>query len=252
MKKLIAIILSLALSLFCSVAWGGINFTDSDDTANCGNDSSLNITTENLTIAFWMKSDSTTGEHVPISRGLFGGDGYFVEENRNNDSIQFIIVAGGNFAETAAGSVTEGVWIHVVCIRDSTNPLKIYLDGSETVYVKQDNGVNIPSSTRNFYIGRYDASGFGFIGKLSEVAVWAAALSELEVGLLYNSKVKGMPLQIQSSSLLGYWPLDDVANGAGIAGETFVNRANPGTVDGSGVDVDADSFGSAEEVLSYP
>jgi len=67
-------------------------------------------------------------------------------------------------------------------------------------------------------------------GKEAEFAIWNVTLTDTEILQLYSPFKRGMPLQIQSANLLGYWPLDDfgasglVASGA----NTIINRGPKG------------------------
>ena len=78
-------------------------------------------------------------------------------------------------------------------------------------------------------------------------------MSQLEIDLLAKSKVKGIPLQIQPSSLKLYLPLDDFADNTALdtTVDGYVDRSGNGN-HGQGVDADGDSTNTAESVLSYP
>jgi hypothetical protein len=52
-----------------------------------------------------------------------------------------------------------------------------------------------------------------FSGSISEVAIWSGSLSQVEITNLASGRLMRMPLQIFSSRLIHYWPLDDVSHG---------------------------------------
>ena len=69
--------------------------------------------------------------------------------------------------------------------------------------------------------------------------------------LLADSKVKGMPLQIQPANLKLYLPLDDYTAGTALNAATFLDLSGNGN-NGTGVDADADSTCVGEEILNSP
>jgi hypothetical protein len=80
--------------------------------------------------------------------------------------------------------------------------------------------------------------GGAFLGQISDVAIWDTVLSAEEVKQLATSKIKGMPLQFYSSSLKGYWPLDETPDGATIS--TAVSQIK----DRSGRNIHGTAFGT--------
>lgn len=91
-------------------------------------------------------------------------------------------------------------------------------------------------------------------GTIDEVAVWNAELTDNDISILANSKVKHMPLQISPGNIIFYLPMDDQPDGTSADGDTLVNQDNPGTANGTGND-GANNTGltwKAEAVLSYP
>jgi len=85
---------------------------------------------------------------------------------------------------------------------------------------------------------------------IEEIAIWNTKLSDDEVALLYSSKLKRMPLQIQPANLKLYLPLDDHTAGTALNTTVFKDLSGNGN-DGTGTDADADSSTTAE-VLNYP
>jgi hypothetical protein len=88
-----------------------------------------------------------------------------------------------------------------------------------------------------------------WLGTISEVAVWSSVLSPAAVFQLAKGSLKGMPTQINSSSLQGYWPLDHTVEGG------TVSTTAGAVLDKSGRNRNGTAFGTivgkAETVLSY-
>ena len=79
-----------------------------------------------------------------------------------------------------------------------------------------------------------------------------STMTDPEIEALAFSRVKRMPLQIRTSELFLYLPLDDYPEGHGtLASTTWKDLSGNGN-DGSGTDADGDSDVVAESVLSYP
>ena len=127
---------------------------------------------------------------------------------------------GAPYAHTATASAfTEiigtlagkfGAWNHIL-MRQDASALEVWGQG-----ILQNSSATVRSmvssgATLNF--GIYHNSAFPYDGKLAEVGIWDAALSNDELMRLY----KGIsPASIQPSKLRGYWPLNDYG-AAGIA-----------------------------------
>ena len=90
-----------------------------------------------------------------------------------------------------------------------------------------------------------------FNGTISDVAVWSVAITDDEIALLAQSRMKRMPLQIQPSNLKAYLPLDDVSEGTTINTKDFIDMSGNGN-NGTGSDAGGESIGEAETYISYP
>lgn len=111
------------------------------------------------------------------------------------------------------------------------------------------------SASRQFACIATTASSSGgrsgaFLGRISEVCIWNTALSPLEVSLLAKSKIIGIPLQIQSASLQGYWPINHATSGS-----TLTSGATSSVIDRSTQKRHGTPFGTItgfpEYILSY-
>ena len=89
-------------------------------------------------------------------------------------------------------------------------------------------------------------------GTATEFFIYDTILTSTEIQALANSYVKHMPLQIQPSSLQGYWPMDDQPDGTSADTDTVRDLSGNGN-DGTGDDRTGGVLTwQAENFLSYP
>lgn len=170
------------------------NFDGSDnDYIDCGNNSSLNVTTSDFSVGGWINAYGTvTGDdNVPFCRGQYAQDGWFMEQ---------VTGWGLQFAESAnplayakATTTIDGndTWRHFWGVR-STNTIILYINGvAEANYIHRDAAVNLTTSTKNFYIGRYNATGAGWLGSISESGFFDKALNSTEINEIYDYGLAG-------------------------------------------------------------
>ena len=236
---------------------------------NCSSSSTLNdIETQGgggLSISFWI---------YPRTAGA-GNFGYCVAKvnseavNEGYWEIFFASVATAlsfkkNYTTAdlvrrmSNGSLTVNVWQHVVLTWDGSSTAAnahYYINGTEPSYLTTTNG----SGTKNsdallpFLIG----NSFNGVGSgdhiITEVGLWNVVLNNSEIQALAKSRVKGIPLQIRPSALVGYWPLDDfpdgLASGATLGIRDRTKNNNNGT-QGFATGGGNNTF-LAEQILSY-
>lgn len=158
-------------------------------------------------------------------------------------------------AQGTASAISATTWTHICAVYNSTAH-------TWTLYV--DNGSLGTSDVENFSYGDNGQAMIGkrlvsgsptamFDGIINELYFWDTSLTATEVGLLANSKIKRIGLQIQYSSLKLYLPMDDLSEGTSADGVSFMDMSGNGN-DGTG-DNGANNLGleaKAEEILSYP
>ena len=268
MKKLCLLLL---LFSFCFTCWAGVDFNGDADEILCGDIAAIDDATS-LSGFAWVYHDSVTTDDTIFSTvNVSADDGFWfwrddaASASGRQDTYSIYLDESGSSdtvkVEGAQSASPATTWTHVAFTwkggTDGTNAnegLRLYINGVEDANSPADSSAvtAIDSSTRELIIGNSLLGGKEFIGGMTECAIWDTNLTAAEVSQLYNSKVKGMPLQIQPSSLVGYWSLDDYPSGAGtISGYTFKDQSGNGN-DGTGVDADNDSDTIGETILSYP
>ena len=260
-------ILSLLFSglLFCSTAFGGVEFDGADDEINCGNDSSLELHT-NFTLSLWVyiQTDNVGFERIMSKTSKIAIPGsndvdYWVQLN-DDDTIQVAIRndAGGVIFLNSSSALSAGQWYHILTTKDSTE-FQIFINGGTADATGITSGTMadiVQRSSTSLYLAHLSDNGssfYNFNAIINEVAIWDVVSSQNEVDLLAKAKVKGMPLQIQPSSLVMYLPLDDQPDGTSFDGDTAVDRSgnsNDGVGDNGGNN--SGLTATAESVLSYP
>jgi hypothetical protein len=200
-----------------------LNFDGGIDKIDCGNDTSLNLTSE-ITLSAWVKTTDQDDTNNIIKkddgagnrswnlswRGSGGSGGSrLVFWNWSADgSYNYIYTTG-----TPASNFADGNWHHVVATYDGTtdtNGAKIYLDGflMSQGFVSRT-GTGLDTTTANVTIGN------DLTASISNVQIFNTALPETgsnSVETLYNN---GTPLSDMSSftSLVSWWKLNNTTTG---------------------------------------
>jgi len=163
-----------------------LSFDGSSNYVDCGNATSLNVTTV-FTYEAWVKRLGGFGSiQNIIAKNSLGSNinsaptWYFDANNKVSFVVQGVaLIGGGNTA------ITDTAWHHLVITRDSANNWKWYLDGNSDGLVVSS--YTPTSNNGNLYI----ATGFGgyyFNGLIDEVRIYNRALSPAEILQHYNSR----------------------------------------------------------------
>lgn len=251
--------------LFATPAWGYISLNDAPDYIQDIDGSGID---ENGVISWhlFIRSSSTTDwqrilQFIDVAEGFQvvwrtnGNAGYIGMGISNADGTT------GNWGNATnqrkQGSCGTNTWC---CVQGTMTASD---EGNRDLSVARINKVDLSDAggiaysqgtdVGEVWIGLRTDGNAGFSGDINEVAIWQAALTTTEFDLLCDSKIKGMPLQIQPSNLKVYFPLDDYGDGSAL--DTSVNGyrdISGNDKHGTGFDADGDSTNKAEEILSYP
>lgn len=258
--KPIWIILLVVSLLLPANVYPGVDFDGTDGYVQIPDSESLDINGSKFSFSAWVKPDfiqTDADNHRIFDKYTTTEAAYQVIFNRTEDDWGFYIYTTSvDIVYTTGVTWTAGTWHHIAGTYDgdlASNQMAIYWDGALEANATQT-GV-IGENADRLTIGSRNDAGvnalYPFDGQINELAIWDAALTADEVSLLYNSKVKRMPLQIQPANLVLYLPFDDVADGQTGYGQTYNDlsgNANNGTGEGSSELL----TGKAEEILSYP
>jgi parallel beta-helix repeat protein len=139
--------------------------------------------TGEATIGAWIKPTSVSSCRIYSSSAFPYSD---FEIDGSNSRLFFTNDAGVTAAVSANSSITANSWQFVTAVRNSSNQVTIYINGSQSGTANQSAGTPTGGSTSNYIGTRFDhGSGF-FPGKIDEVRIYNRALSSDEVKDLYK------------------------------------------------------------------
>jgi len=150
-----------------------------------------------FTLAAWINPSS-------LAYGaIFGAIGVGTIEFRLDagGTVSYLAAASGSIG-TSSGTVTTNNWWHVGMRNISNNSGKFYINGAVSgTFGADGGGVNVVDR-----IGRHDTSNEAFPGKIAEVAIWNAALSDAEMAAIGTGVVRAG--SIRPASIVAYLRLD--------------------------------------------
>ncbi len=149
-------------------------------------DDTLDFGSGDFAFSVWLYSDNgpSADEYFMMKRSG-SGNGIQALLDQSEDKILFSVDTGSVFHMWSdAGVFQSGVWLHVVCVRESTI-MKMYVNGilqSETLAAAGD-----VDNTVGLYLGSTSTPGSYFDGKLDEARFYSKALSPEEVLYLFQN-----------------------------------------------------------------
>ena len=248
MKKLILILCLLLLAQPC---WPAVDFDEADDSIATSNTDIFDIEA-NYTISVWANLDDAgdLGLAAILAKVTVAGGIDFIFHYDSNRALFIYDNSTATNANSVNAAFAFDTWVHIV-VTNNSGTINFYVNtvdkSSDTSLTESDPGagVCVIGAEDNLAFQAYEMD-----GALAELAVWTIVLTADEIAQLYNSKIIGIPLQIQPASLVMYYPLDDLAHGSAGGGATFKdmtqNGYGTGNNDGSGL------VGVTAPGLSYP
>ncbi|MFW9893511.1 MAG: DUF2341 domain-containing protein, partial [Candidatus Thorarchaeota archaeon] len=173
---------------------GSIDFDNNQDYIDCGNDTSLNVGSNDFSLSLWFKYDG-------VDMGVLAGKGAVLNARRYRISIEsgpgmlMAEIDDNNVAMSVFSTSTYGdnLWHHVSLVRDGNN-LRLYIDGTEDPNSPTDiTGYGSLDEVESFYIGAFRSEIFGTLGYWStantdEVRVAKMALSPGWIATEYSNQ----------------------------------------------------------------
>jgi hypothetical protein len=176
---------------------GAAFFNGTNSFMRVSNSLSLNIHgNTGLTISVWLNTLDSSLNQAIVNKWGPGGD---------EDDQFWLGIQGGKFRFLTDDEPTEiyantlplpGQYYQVVAIYDQVlHRIAIFVNGKRDASKALQH--NIRSTTQDLLIGNSDWSGNPFFGTIDDVRIYSRALSDLEVGALYDLEKNGKPwLQI--------------------------------------------------------
>lgn len=167
----------------------GIYFGGSDEKIDLGNQSSLNITGTQLSIAAWVNRTSSTKYMIPMSRRQ-GGLQYQLTWVRSNegsgaDNVIRLDLKLGGANVSFDGSVPHAdtnSWHHIAATYDGQF-VRVFFDGQKELEAPETRSIETVNVGN--YIGTDNGSSFSE-GVIDEVAVWNKALTSEAIANIYQ------------------------------------------------------------------
>ena len=160
---------------------GNCMLNNSTSYVDCGNDTSLNITT--LTVSAWIKTSNAGSSY----RGIvtkFGAWGILIKDQE----LGLYQYSTSTFIPTAV-FVNTNTWTHVaVSIQDGvTSGAKIYIDGVLLAQLT----FNFSSTGSNLVLGTASNGSQDYSGNIDEVHIWNKILNPVDIANIYNTENSG-------------------------------------------------------------
>jgi len=168
---------------------------------DCGNtDTSLNFTGGNFTVMFFARFTSLASSPVPINRGTYQTNGWYVFISTAGQLYLQCESAGvDNSIATATGAVATGLWHQYALVRTGTSTGGIYRDGLPLSTTGSLG--NCASSTSPLQIGQYSGGTDRVSGYMDDIGIWDRALSAAEIAEYYARARQGYV------GLVNRWPV---------------------------------------------
>ena len=184
-----------------SMAFDGV-----DDYFDLGITSALDFQTSEMSISFWINSDTASGLKAILGNTNSSGSSYqyLIDIHRTVGKISFL--TSGPPVLTSSLTINTNTWYHVCITKSGTTSnwvYTMYIDGSSSDGGTLSTTTN-PPANQTTAIGRYGAlDGYYFSGKLDEVAFFNYALSERQIKQdIYEGTTTGKTADLNNISNL--------------------------------------------------
>ncbi|MGE0077190.1 MAG: LamG-like jellyroll fold domain-containing protein [Bacteroidales bacterium] len=156
---------------------------------DCGNNSSLDITGNTITLEAWVNPSKNDGSIIQKENSTLDG-GYQIYLN-NKGQLCFGLYIDGSWSEVVTDPfvLPYNSWSHICGTYDGTTQ-SIYISGI-LIASKACSG-NITTSSSNLFIGRNHITNFvTFDGQIDEIAIWSTARTQAQIVNDLNLKLTG-------------------------------------------------------------
>lgn len=125
------------------------------------------------------------------------------KNSSNNEPFLWVRSEDASVGVHSWVNITQGQWYHACAVSANTSSHKIYVNGNEE---GSDTTGVMPSGLDNTTIAalNHNNRSYYFDGRIAEVGIWNAALTDAEVKILAAGF---SPLFVRPQNLVGYWPL---------------------------------------------
>ena len=175
------------------------SFNGSNNRIDVG--SAFAYTTEDFSLAFWVKEGASQSGFVNIFGNQSSQKGFCLENDSGGSNSYRVVAGDGGWTFGTSTELLPGVWTHLAITRNGST-VKIFNNGS---LVATDTGfpVAFSAATIPMWLGANQASGRYWQGTLDEFAIWERTLSDLEVNNLYFLQSGSLATDLVGNTGLG-------------------------------------------------
>ena len=206
---------------------------DYDGSADYHSIASAVVTAAPLSMACWFKPDNTTtrGSLVSLSRATTSTEVFALVAAGTSagDPVQAHCNAAGSGVNAATSTgFSAGSWQHAAAVFTSTTSRAAFINGgSKGTNSSSRTPASINTTTLGVNIfGATPTTQDFFAGLIAEAAIWSAALTDEEIGIL---AIGVSPLKIRPPSLVFYAPL--IAAPINLVGDPLSATGSPAVSD---------------------
>ncbi|MFX1249928.1 MAG: DUF2341 domain-containing protein, partial [Promethearchaeota archaeon] len=175
---------------------GSIDFDSTQDHIDCGNQTSLDMGSGDLSLSLWFNYDAATWGPIAGKGAILGGIRYYLAFSTPAGLITGEIDdngASGKKSVSTTSTYGDNIWHYAILVRDG-NYLRLYIDGVEVPNSPTDitNYGNL-DNVHSFYMNTLPSDNSGTLSswssvKLDEVRVSSTAYSENWIFTEYNNQ----------------------------------------------------------------
>ena len=170
-----------------------LNLEGSNDYVDCGDDSSLQITGNTITLEAYVNFNSFASAPFLgniINKDDTGNDSGYMLRAGGNGIVNFV-VGNGVWNETfsPANSISENTWHHIAAVYNGTTA-KIYVDGTEVT--SQSFSITIGNANKNLMLGKDSSYSDRFLdASIDDVRIWNVARTAEQINGSKNCELQG-------------------------------------------------------------
>jgi hypothetical protein len=184
----------LSLSAQAQIVQNALSFDGTNDYVDCGNNASVQITGNQITLEAWIyptswKSLVWQGNIIAKEQNGFGNDNGYMLRAGNNGSLN-LTLGSGSWSEliSATNTLTLNTWQHVAGTYDGSY-LRLYVNGNAVDSMAAN--INISNSSSTLFIGDNGSGARYFPGTVDEVRIWNIARTRSELQARMNDELCG-------------------------------------------------------------
>lgn len=229
--RLLGIALSgiLSLSAQAQNVQNALSFDGTNDYVDCGNNSSVQITGNKITLEAWIyptswKTQIWQGNIIAKEQNGFGNDNGYMLRAGNNGSLN-LTLGSGSWSELISNTnvLSLNTWQHVAGTYDGSY-LRLYVNGN--VVDSMAANINISNSTSLLYLGDNGSGARHFPGIIDEVRIWDVTRSKAEILAKMNEDLCGNDLGLVANYRMNQGTAGGTNTISSLIDETGVNNAS--------------------------